>query len=286
MGRIGLVLEGGGMRGLYTAGVMDVFMEHNFLPQVICGTSAGVTFGVNLPSGQRGRVLRYNLKYLGKKEYISLHSLLTTGNMINVPFAYGRLPFELDPFDEAAYEASGVEYYATVTNVRTGQAEYIRLENCERQMDVIRASASLPFVSRKVWLDGVPYLDGGIVDNIPLKKCLECGCDKIVVVLTHPDGYVRNEHYSLMARLCYPFHRQFIRALDTRNDRYNSYMEKILKLEAEGRIYVIRPSRNVQVGRLESDPSRIQAVYDLGVEDAGSLWTDLENYLGESLPTR
>lgn len=286
MGRIGLVLEGGGMRGLYTAGVMDVFMDHNFLPQVICGTSAGVTFGVNLPSGQRGRVLRYNLKYLGKKEYISMHSFLTTGNMINVPFAYGRLPFELDPFDEAAYEASGVEYYATVTNVRTGQAEYIRLENCERQMDVIRASASLPFVSRKVWLDGVPYLDGGIVDNIPLKKCLECDCDKIVVVLTHPEGYVRNEHYSTMARLLYPFDRQLIKALDSRNDRYNACMREIQKMEAEGKLFVIRPSQALQVGRLESDHARIQAVYDLGVSDTKGLWSALENYLEESLPSR
>lgn len=115
--KIGLVLEGGGMRGLYTAGVLDVMMDHHWMPDVVCGTSAGVTFGVNLLSQQRGRVLRYNCKYVGRRDYISVHSWLTTGNMINKDFAYGLLPRELDPFDEATYEQSKTEFYATITNM-------------------------------------------------------------------------------------------------------------------------------------------------------------------------
>jgi predicted patatin/cPLA2 family phospholipase len=144
--KIGLVLEGGGMRGLYTAGVLDVLMDHHFMPDVVCGTSAGVTFGVNLLSGQRGRVLRYNCRYVGERRYISFYSWLTTGNMINRDFAYDLLPRELDPFDEATYEQAPAEFYATITNMRTGQAEYVRITDTWKQMDVIRASASLPII--------------------------------------------------------------------------------------------------------------------------------------------
>ena len=144
--KIGLVLEGGGMKGLYTAGVMDVMLEKRWMPDVICGTSAGVTFGVNLPSQQRGRVLRYNKRFAKDPRYISVRSLLTTGDMVNYEFSYHLLPEILDPFDEAEFERSGVDFYATITNVRTGKAEYVLLKNVMEQMEVVRASASLPFV--------------------------------------------------------------------------------------------------------------------------------------------
>ena len=189
--KIGLVLEGGGMRGLYTAGVLDVMMDNHFMPDIVCGTSAGVTFGVNLLSQQRGRVMRYNLRYIGDRRYISMHSLFTTGNMINRDFAYDLLPRELDPFDEATFEASPVKFYATITNMRTGKAEYMHITDTWKQMDVIRASASLPIISRPVEWEGEKYLDGGLADNIPLMKCLELGCDKVIVVLTRPIDYVR-----------------------------------------------------------------------------------------------
>ena len=130
------------MRGLYTAGVLDTMMDRGFRPDVICATSAGVTFGVNLPSGQKGRVLRYNTANAGNPDFISFRSLLTTGNIINTDFAYDRLPHEIDPFDNDAFKASGVEFYATVTNVRTGQAEYMLIDDCDEKMDIIRASAS------------------------------------------------------------------------------------------------------------------------------------------------
>lgn len=166
------------MRGLYTAGVLDTMMDRGFRPDVICATSAGVTFGVNLPSGQKGRVLRYNTANAGNPDFISFRSLLTTGNIINTDFAYDRLPHEIDPLDNDAFKASGVEFYATVTNVRTGQAEYMLIDDCDEKMDIIRASASLPFVSRKVNIGGTPYLDGGIVDNIPLDKSSFPACGR------------------------------------------------------------------------------------------------------------
>ena len=207
--KIGLVLEGGGMRGLYTAGVLDVMMEHQFMPDVVCGTSAGVTFGVNLLSQQKGRVLRYNCCYAGDRRYISLHSWLTTGNMINRDFAYDLLPRELDPFDEETFEQSKAAFYATITNMRTGQAEYVRITNTWQQMDVIRASASLPIICQPVEWQGEKYLDGGLVDNIPLDKCIELGCDKIIIVLTRPLDYVRNDHIAGVCRLCYPRNQPF-----------------------------------------------------------------------------
>lgn len=277
--KIGLVLEGGGMRGLYTAGVLDVMMEHQWMPDVVCGTSAGVTFGVNLLSQQKGRVLRYNCRYAGDRRYISLHSWLTTGNMINRDFAYDLLPHELDPFDEETFEQSKAAFYATITNMRTGQAEYVRITNTWQQMDVIRASASLPIICQPVEWQGEKYLDGGLVDNIPLDKCIELGCDKIIIVLTRPLEYVRNDHIAGVCRLCYPRYKALLRAIEQRNDRYNARLQQIRRLEQEGKVFVLRPSENISVGRLEKDVARLQALHQLGVSDATRLWDNLAQYL-------
>lgn len=277
--KIGLVLEGGGMRGLYTAGVLDVMMEHQFMPDVVCGTSAGVTFGVNLLSQQKGRVLRYNCRYAGDRRYISLHSWLTTGNMINRDFAYDLLPHELDPFDEETFEQSKAAFYATITNMRTGQAEYVRITNTWQQMDVIRASASLPIICQSVEWQGEKYLDGGLVDNIPLDKCIELGCDKIIIVLTRPLEYVRNDHIAGACRLFYPRYKALLRAIEQRNDRYNARLQQIRRLEQEGKVFVLRPSENISVGRLEKDVARLQALHQLGVADATRLWNNLTHYL-------
>lgn len=281
MSRIGLVLEGGGMKGLYTAGVLDVFMENGIMPDVICGTSAGVTFGINLPSKQKGRVIRYNTRFAGYKDYISLHSLLTTGNMVNVPFAYDILPHQLDVFDVEAFKNSGIEFYATITNVNTGEAEYIKLEDTDKQIDVIRASASLPFVSKKVYIDGIPYLDGGIVDNIPIRKCMECGCDKIIVVLTHPAGFVRKDGYSSMAKLFYRKDKNLIRAFERRDSLYNETLDMVNSMEKEDRIFVFRPSQSIKIGRLESDPEVMKQMYGLGTDDANGRLAELSKYLAD-----
>lgn len=279
MSRIGLVLEGGGMRGIYTAGVLDVMIEKGFHPDVICGTSAGVTFGVNLPSRQKGRVLRYNLACVGRRDYISFHSLLTTGNIINVPFAYDKLPRQIDVFDNEAFNSSGTEFWATVTNTETGKAEYMQIRDCDAQMDVIRASASLPFLSRKVMIDGVPYLDGGIADNIPLEKCLELGCDRIIIVLTHPADFVRTGSMVPLARLFYPRDRRLIQAMAERSDRYNECLRKIARLRDEGKVIVIQPQSPLRIGRLEKDRDKIRHTHALGVQDAEALWDRIEAYL-------
>lgn len=279
--KIGLVLEGGGMRALYTAGVIDSFLDHNFSVDVVTATSAGVTFGVNLLSKQRGRVLRYNKRYAGDRRYMSLYSLFTTGNIVGTKFAYDALPNRLDPFDEETFEASGTKFYATVTNVETGEAEYILLKNCQTQIDVIRASASLPLVSRKVEIDGKKYLDGGVVDNIPLDRCIEEGCDRIIIVLTRPKGYVKKDNMARLCRFRYPFSRKFVRAAELRNERYNRRLAQIEKLEAEGKVFVLRPDDSFCVGRLEKNPDNLQKMYDMGYADMERNWDALQSYLAK-----
>ncbi len=157
---VGLVLEGGGMRALFTAGVLDVFLTEGIRVEQIVGVSAGALYGVNYPSQQKGRALRYNKKYIKDKRYISLSNWVKTGNIVSTDFAYHQVPFELDPFDEETYEDTPTDFYAVVTNVETGQAEYPLIENAKEQIDVLRASGSMPFVSKVVPINGKQYLDG------------------------------------------------------------------------------------------------------------------------------
>lgn len=274
------------MRGLYTAGVLDVMLDMGFVPDVICGTSAGVTFGINLKSKQRGRVVRYNTRLVGDKRYISLRSWLTTGDMVNVPFAYDLLPRVLDPFDNKTYMQTPTAFFATVTNMRTGKAEYMRVDNCWEQMDIIRASASLPFLSRKVKIGEEYYLDGGIVDNIPLDKCMVEGCDRIIVVLTRPLGHATDDHLSLLSRICYPGYPELQKAFDERNAAYRRKLDRINRLEQEGKLLVIRPSRFIPIARLEKDAEKLRMIYKLGTEDAELLKEEMQTYLMGKKPVQ
>ena len=165
--RVGLVLEGGAMRGMYTAGVLDRFLDHDIHVDAIVGVSAGACFGCNLFSKQRGRALRYNQRFAGDKRNVSLRSLITTGDIVNREFAYYVVPRQYDLFDEETFEKSGGEYWVTVTNVDTGEAEYMRMYNLLEEIEKLRASAQMPFCSRMVEIDGKKYLDGGIADSIP-----------------------------------------------------------------------------------------------------------------------
>ena len=278
--KVGLVLEGGAMRGLYTAGVLDVLMDNGIRADIVIGTSAGVLFGVNYASGQRGRALRYNKKYAPKGCYMGIRSLLTTGNIINKQFAYYDLPSRLDVFDEAAYEASGIEFYATVTNVETGEAEYIKITDCFAQMEVMRATSAMPYVSRIVEYNGKKYLDGGVADSIPADKCIEMGCDKVIVVLTRPIDYRKSPSRPWLANMVYG--KKYPKAAERINNRpaeYNACLEKIIDMENQGIIFVIRPSRTVKVKHIERDTDKLQEIYDLGAEDCTASMEKLKEYL-------
>ena len=281
--KIGLVLEGGAMRGLYTAGVLDVFLDNGIKADTVIGTSAGVLFGVNYPSGQRGRALRYNLKYAPKGCYMGIRSLLTTGNIINKTFAYYDLPSQLDLFDEEAYEKSGMDFYATVTNVETGEAEYIQITDCFGQMEVMRATSAMPFVSKMVEYNGKKYLDGGVADSIPVDKCIEMGCDKVIVVLTRPLEYRKSKSSPRLAKMMYGKKYPMLAGrINNRYAEYNACVEKIIEMENRGEIFVIRPSKTVKVKHIERDTAKLQEIYDLGASDCTAKMNELKQYLSHT----
>lgn len=276
---VGLVLEGGGLRGLYSVGVLDIFMDNDIKVDGIIGVSAGALFGVNYPSKQRGRGLRYNLRFAKDPRYMSFRSLIKTGNIVGKEFAYYEVPFKLDVFDEETFEKSGVDFYAVVTNVETGKPEYIKVDNLREQMEVFRATSSMPIVSKIVEVDGKKYLDGGCSDSIPVKKCLEMGYDKVVVVLTRPLDYRKKDENGALNALWYRKYPEFVKTLNNRPKDYNNTVEEIIELEKQGKIFVIRPSMTVPIKRIEHDPVVMQRMYDLGVEDSKKQIEALKEYL-------
>lgn len=279
MSKVGLVLEGGAMRGMFTVGVLDIMMEEQIHYDGIMGVSAGALFGVNYLSGQKGRALRYNKKYNQNKDYMGMRSLFKTGNFVNTELAYRIVPRHLDKFDDEAFMASGVPFYAVVTEMKTGQPEYIQVESVFKQMDVLRASGSMPFVSQPVLLNGKYYLDGGVSDSIPYEKMLEMGYEKLVVVLTRDLSYRKSPMSKLPIQMYYKY-PEFKKQMQKRHDNYNQSVEKLLQLEKEGRIFVIRPNEPLTIQRTERDPEKLQQVYDLGTAAAKEQLEALKSYLG------
>ena len=277
--KVGLVLEGGAMRGMYTAGVLDSFMDHGVDADGIVGVSAGACFGCNLFSGQRGRVLRYNQRFAGDPRNVSIRSLITTGDIVNREFAYYVVPTKYDVFDEAAFEAHGGEYWVVVTNVETGEAEYMQMHHLLADIEMMRASASMPFCSKFVPIDGRNYLDGGIADSIPVMRALEMGYDKVIVVLTQPLSYRKKPMNKAMIRAFYRKYPNLCRTLEERHARYNAQVEEVIRLEKEGKIFVIRPDEPLDIKRLEKNPAELARVYGIGLADGEKAMAALEAYL-------
>lgn len=268
--KTGLLLEGGAMRGLYTAGVLDVFMQHNISIDGIIGVSAGALFGMNYKSKQIGRVLRYNRNYAANREYMGFYSLLTTGNVMNKEFCFNRIVNELDPVDFDTYKNSKEEFYAVVTNMETGKAEYIKIDDLrnEEQIEYLRASGSMPFLSKPVSINGKKYLDGGIADSIPIDKIMSLGYDKVIAILTRPEDYRKKKSNTFIPEMYYRKYPALVSAINHRYLVYNRQLDKVNKLANEKKIFVIRPSRLVKIKRIERDIEKIQEMYDLGREDA------------------
>lgn len=277
--KVGLVLEGGAMRGMYTAGVLDTFLDNDINVDGIIGTSAGVLFGVNYPSKQKGRVIRYNKKYCKDKRYMGLHSLITTRNVINKEFSFYEVPFKLDVFDDKTFNESGIDFYATVTNIESGEPEYFKLTKILEQMEILRATSAMPFVSEIVEIDGKKYLDGGVSDAIPLDKCIELGYDRIIVVLTRVKEYRKKKSSDFLAKLMYKKYPKLIETMNKKYKVYNDTVEKIIDLENKKEIFVIRPSRYIDIKRIEKDENKLQEMYDLGIEDTKKCIEDLRKYL-------
>lgn len=278
----GLVLEGGGMRGLYTAGVLDFFIEKKLAFSSCYGVSAGACHLASYMSGQRGRAYRISVDYLDDKNYCSAYSLLKTGDLFNVDMCYNQIPNELDPFDYEAAEKYPGRGVVVVTDIKSGQAKYVELKNMRRDLVAIRASASLPLVSRNVEINGKMYLDGGMSDSIPIRKSLRDGNLKNIVVLTRPDGY-RKKPTSNMAimRAKYKDYPGVVRDMENRHIVYNKALDFVKKEEKAGRAFVFRPENLIKIERIEKDPKKLRVLYLQGYYDAATRYKEMKKFLEE-----
>lgn len=280
MEKLGLVLEGGGMRGLYTIGVLDFLMEKGIYTDGVIGVSAGACNACSYASRQIGRSVRINVNYIKDKRYMSLRSLVKTGDLFGAKFIYDTIPNELEPFDYEAFDQQGMELYAVCTNLETGKAEYIKCKDMKKDVIYVRASASLPLLSRIVEVDGMKLLDGGAADSIPFKKFQEMGYHKNIVVLTRDAAYRKGKNNLMpIIRRTYRQYPNFIEALDTRHNRYNQSLEELEKMEKEGSVLVIRPSSSIEIGRLEKDPAKLKNLYKKGYHDAKAMYPQILAYI-------
>lgn len=276
-----LVLEGGAMRGMFSAGVMDVLMEQGISFDCAVGVSAGAVFGCNYKSKQIGRTIRYNMKYVKDPRYCSFGSLIKTGNMFGVDFCYRKIPFELDIFDNETFKANPMEFYVVVTDINTGKAVYKKINSADQTgLEYMRASASMPLASKPVKIGDKEYLDGGITDSVPLEFSINKGYRKNLVILTQPKGYIKSKNSLIpLMKLSLRQYPRLIEAMKNRHLVYNEQIEYAENAETEGKALIIRPCATLPIGRLEKNPETLKAVYDLGRKEALKNLDKIKEYL-------
>ena len=280
--KIGLVLEGGGMRGLFSAGVLDALLELKELSiNGIVGVSSGALFGVNYVSKQKERAVRYNKKYADDKRYMGLHSWITTGNAVNKDFAFYELPYKLDVFDNETFKKAKTDFYVVMTNVESGKPEYVLIEDAFAQMEYLRATSALPFASKIIEINGKKYLDGGISDSIPIDFCESLGYDKIIAVLTRPEGTYKEDKLGFLYKLVYRKYPNLVNSLLNMATDYEKVLAKIKDLENKGKIFVVRPPEVLKIGRLEKNREKIQKVYDTGLNTGLKELDNIVKYLNK-----
>lgn len=261
----GLVLEGGGMRGVFTTGVLDAFMKHDMYFRYVVAVSAGACNGVSYMSHQIRRARIANINMLGQYDYIGLKHLVTQRSIFDRHLLYDEFPNKLVPFDWETYVKSGAEFEVVATNCETGRAEYLsEYKNPQRLNDIIMASSALPFVSSMVDVDGVPMLDGGIVDSIPIQRSIEKGHEFNIVISTRNKGYRSNERNVKFTTLLYDEYPRLRVALSRRVEAYNEQLEIMERMERWGEIVVIRPERSLEVGRVTRDTDKLERLYEEG----------------------
>lgn len=270
----GLVLEGGGLRGVFTCGVLDCFMDHGIRFPFAVGVSAGACNGLSYMSGQRGRAKASNIDLMDEHHYIGFRYLFTQRCIMDFKLLFEDFPEKIIPYDYNAYFSNPDRFVMVTTNCLTGKAEYFEEKSSsKRVMDIVRASSSLPFVSPITNVDGVPMLDGGIADSIPVEYALSQGYERLVVILTRNKGYRKKESKMKAAKVFYRKYPNLQKALAERNAIYNRTMDMIERMEDEGRITVIRPLRPIEVGRMEKDTAKLTALYQEGYDIAMNLVT-------------
>lgn len=278
----GLVVEGGGMRGVYTAGVLDYFMEKNLYFDDCYGVSAGACHISSYVSKQIGRSMKVTLDYINDKRYCSVNSLIKTGDMFGVEMLYDIIPNKLELYDYDTFNKFKGNFYSVVTNCKTGKAEYMKIKDMKKDIIAVRASSSLPLLSRIVEINGKEYLDGGITDSIPIKKSIKDGHKKNVVILTRDKTYRKSKPKFLsFFKLKYKKYPNLVKAIENRYKMYNETLDFIEEEKAKNKVFIIQPKLPVKISRIEKDKDKLKELYDQGYEDAKELYEDLMKFLEE-----
>ncbi len=279
--KLGLVMEGGSMRGMFTAGVTDVMMENGIEFDGAIGVSAGAAFGCNYKSRQPGRAIRYNKRFCNDKRFVGIENLIKTGNIFNAKFCYQTVPNELDLFDRKAFKENPMEFYVVATDVEKGCEVYYKLENGDDEdIELIRASASMPILSKIVEVDKTKLLDGGIADSIPLRGFEKLGYLKNVVILTQPLGFVKekNKHMK-MIKFKYHKYPNFVGAVADRHIKYNAETLYVSRQEQAGNAFVIRPPESLNISGMVKDPEELERVYQIGRKTMTEKMEELKEFI-------
>ncbi len=279
---LGLICEGGASRTVYSCGIMDVLLKENIIADYFIGVSAGIAFGVSYCSGQQGRNLSLAVDYMGKPEYSGVKHLINPKNrsFYNMDYVYHQVPCQELPFDFEAFKAFKGNVISVVTNVRTGEAEYLECDRDDRYFTKLRASCALPLMFPEIEIDGEKYLDGGISDSIPYKQALKAGCDRIIVILTRPRDYVKGDEPAMkLAMHRYRKYPQLVEAMRTRAERYNSCVAELKELQRQGKAFVFTPKSTFGIQRIEGNGDKLKRLYDHGYNHAVWAMESLKCYL-------
>lgn len=279
--KLGITMEGGASRTIFSCGVTDAFLEEGIMPDYFIGVSAGIAYGVSYLSKQKGRNLELSTKYMNDKRYMGARHLLKNRNFYNLDFAFGEVPNKLLPFDADAFEAFPGKVVAGVTNLHTGKPEYIEVPRRDENYKVLVASCALPILFQPVKIGKHYYLDGGLSDSIPYEQAMKEGCDKNIVILTRERGYVKKqERAGVISQKLYKKYPNIVEDLKKRPERYNACIETLMEREKAGEVFVIAPEKLYGVGRTESNPDKLRKLYEEGYRQAKKQMPKLKEYLG------
>ena len=279
--KLGITMEGGASRTVFSCGVTDAFLEEDIMPDYFIGVSAGIAYGVSYLSRQKGRNLTIIQKYMNDKRYMGMRHLFKGRNFYNIPFVFEEIPNKLEAFDYEAFQAFPGKVEACVTNLHSGKAEYLEVPRQDDKFEVLVASCALPILFQPVKVGRHYYLDGGISDSVPYKHAMEEGCDKNIVILTRERGYVKKqERAGGISMKLYKKYPNIVEDLRTRPERYNVCMKELSEREEAGEVFVIAPETTYGIGRTESNPDKLTKLYEEGYRQAKSQMADLKRYLG------
>ena len=279
--KLGITMEGGASRTVFSCGVTDALLEEEIMPDYFIGVSAGIAYGVSYLSRQKGRNLEIAQKYMDDKRYMGVRYLLKEKNFYNIPFVFGEIPNKLEAFDYEAFEAFPGKVEACVTNIHTGKPEYIEVPRRDDKFDVLVASCARPVLFQPVKVGKRYYLDGGLSDSVPYQRAIQEGCDKNIVILTRERGYIKKtERAGRISMKLYRKYPKVVEAIKTRPEKYNACIQELWKREEAGEIFVIAPETTHGVKRTESDPKMLTKLYDEGYQQAKKQMESLKRYLG------